>query len=233
MEVAAVVGLCSEDGSILLTSLPRDPQPCSLFPGRAAAECLRGPGPKPHSLCMSERFLACPGPRIQRSADFPALGEKGDALCHACPAAFALSGCWRQSGTRACAVPSRGTLEVSPCLSASFEEASASRETQQPLCAAAITCCAAHGAVLWGEGRTPSLWAAPVGTEQAQWSGVQPSLLYETGWLGHCCHEVCQVAMRHRRDVQGSHGAGCAACPAALHSGAFAKTVRHFASGKY
>lgn len=175
---------------------------------------------------MSERFLACPRRRIQRSADFPALGEKGDALCQACAAAFALS---LAAGGRAVPEPvpclPGGTLEVSPCLSGSFEEASASRETRQPLCAAAVTCCAAHGAVLWGEGRTPSLWAAPLGTEQAQWSGVQPSLLYETGWLGHCCHEVCQVATRHRRDVQGSHGAGCAACPAALHSGAFAKTV--------
>lgn len=90
----------------MLTSLPRDPQPCSLFPGRAAAECLGGPGPKPHSLCMSERFLACPRRRIQRSADFPALGEKGDALCQACAAAFALS----------LAAGGRAVPEPVPCL---------------------------------------------------------------------------------------------------------------------
>lgn len=95
VEVAVVVfGLCSEDGSVLLRSLPRDPwlrSELAACSQDGQQPSLGGPGPKPHSLCMPERFLACPWWRIQRSAGFPALGEKGDALCHACPAAFALS----------------------------------------------------------------------------------------------------------------------------------------------
>lgn len=88
----------------------------------------------PLTLGMSENFLTYPGWGIQLSC-FPALGDKGDALCQACPAAWALS---LAAGGRAELEPSRGTTEVFALLSGSFEEVSAPQETQQPPCTAAI-----------------------------------------------------------------------------------------------
>lgn len=87
--------------------------------------------------------------------------------CCLCP----LFGCWRQSGTGACAVPSQGTVGVSPGLSGSFKEVSASREARQPLPAAAIACCAAPGAVR-GEDTLPPGSACGRGADRVVWGSA-------------------------------------------------------------
>lgn len=125
VEVAAAVALCSEDGSLLLTSVPRDPQPRS-----ALAACSQHGQPQSVSEVLGANLTA--GARLSISSparlEDPALGRRsspgGEGRCPqpSPPCCFCpLFGCWRQSHTGACAVPSRGTVGVSHCLSRPFQ----------------------------------------------------------------------------------------------------------------
>lgn len=187
-------------------------QNSQLVPRMGSSRVLEVLGPNLTACaCLSISLPACGGGSSTRLV-FQLWGRR--CPLPRLPRCFCpLFSCRRQSCTGSCAVPSRGAAGVSPCLSGSLKEASASRETEQPLRAAAVTR-PAHRAVLRGEGRTPSLRAALAGTEQGRVvRGSSPPSHMQGGWLSHSCHEVCQVAVRRGRGVQGGHGLGVQPVP--------------------